>query len=109
MIAAEPTRPNWEILKESTGAWIGLIVAIAILTFVVYRIRTWYREDEGPAGDAQQLLAETKEMYRSGALTDAEYRSIQSRLSRRAVDAVLGKPRPDSKTGTPISTDESEK
>jgi hypothetical protein len=74
---------DWELLWESAGAWIGLIVAIAALLYVVIRIRAWFREDEGPAGDVHQLLADASEMHRTGALTDAEYRSIQGRLTRR--------------------------
>ena len=80
---------DWKLLEQSTGAWIGLIVAIVILAIVVVRIRALFWGDEDPAGDVQQLVQGAEEMRRRGALTEAEFRSIQSRAARRAVEVTL--------------------
>jgi hypothetical protein len=76
-------------LQESTPWWIGLIVAIVVLAVVVKKVRALFWDDEDPAGDVQLLVEGAEEMRRTGALTEAEFRSIQSRAARRAVEASL--------------------
>lgn len=96
---------NWDMLRQSTGAWIGLIVAILALAVVIARVRALYREDDDPAGGLQQLLNDAEEMHRRGELSPAEYRSIQSRLSRRIVGHAE-KGVPGARQETSIRTEE---
>src|SRR4051812_23313681 len=96
---------NWKVLQQSTWSWIGLILAVIVLAIVVSKIRALFWGDEDPAGDVRQLVQGAEEMRRTGALTEAEFRSIQSRAARRAVEVTLaqrGQSLPESK---PASTE----
>ncbi len=99
---------DWKLLQESTWLWFGLIVAIVILAIVVAKIRALFWDDEDPAGDVQQLVLGAEEMRRTGALTEAEFRSIQSRAARRAVEATLAQRGQNLPAGQSTATDRSE-
>jgi len=95
-------------LQDSAPRWIGLIVAIVVLAVVVKKIRALFWDDEDPAGDVQLLVEGAEEMRRAGALTEAEFRSIQSRAARRAVEASLAQRGETLPTGKTTSTERSE-
>jgi len=95
-----------ELLQSSTVSWIGLIVAIVVLAVVVNKIRALFWGDEDPAGDVQQLVEGAEEMRRTGALTEAEFRSIQSRAARRAVEVTLAQRGQTLPTGKTTWTDQ---
>jgi hypothetical protein len=99
---------HWNMLQESTWLWIGLIVAIVVLAFAVQKIRALFWGDEDPAGDVQQLVEGAEEMRRTGALTEAEFRSIQSRAARRAVEVTLAQRGESLPAGKTTSTERSE-
>jgi len=103
---------NWdrlqELLQSSTVWWIGLIVAIVILAVVVKKIRALFWGDEDPAGDVQLLVEGAEEMRRTGALTEAEFRSIQSRAARRAVEVTLNQRGQTLPAGRTATTERSE-
>jgi len=96
------------LLQDSTAWWIGLIVAIVVLAVVVAKIRALFWDDEDPAGDVQLLVEGAEEMRRTGALTEAEFRSIQSRAARRAVEASLTQRGQTLPVGKTTSTERSE-
>jgi len=106
--AVKPDVINWKLLQESTWLWIGLIVAIVILAFVVAKIRALFWGDEDPAGDVHQLVEGAEEMRRTGALTEAEFRSIQSRAARRAVEVTLAQRGQTLPAGKATSTERTE-
>ena len=95
-------------LQDSAPRWIGLIVAIVLLAVVVKKIRALFWGDEDPAGDVQLLVEGAEEMRRTGALTEAEFRSIQSRAARRAVEASLAQRGQTLPVGKTTSTERSE-
>jgi hypothetical protein len=97
-----------DVLQNSTVSWIGLIVAIVILAFAIRKIRALFWGDEDPAGDVQQLVEGAEEMRRTGALTEAEFRSIQSRAARRAVEVTLAQRGQTLPAGNAASTERSE-
>ncbi len=99
---------HWKVLQESTWLWIGLIVAIVILAVIVAKIRALFWGDEDPAGDVHQLVEGAEEMRRTGALTEAEFRSIQSRAARRVVEASLAQRGQTLPVGRTTSTEASE-
>lgn len=70
-----------EVLSASVWTWIGLIVAIMVLAWIVFRVRDWYREDDDRAENARNLLSEIQEMYDEGDLSEEEFRSIKGRLT----------------------------
>lgn len=73
----------WRLLHASLWEWIGLIVALVVLVWLVVRIRTLVREDEDATADDQGLLTQINELRREGDLSEAEYRSIKRRLLDR--------------------------
>ena len=72
-----------EVLFASVWTWIGLVVAILCLVWIVVRVRAWFREDEDRAEDALRLLSEIQEMYEEGDLSEEEFRSIKGRLTKQ--------------------------
>ena len=79
-----------EVFSASVWTWIGLIVAILVLAWIVVRVRAWYRDDEDHAENAQRLLSEIQEMYDEGELSQEEFRSIKGRLTKQKDRASSG-------------------
>ena len=76
----------------------GLLLPLGLLAFVLFaaawailRVRTRYRGGDDPAADAHAMLTQIGELRRQGGLSDEEYRSIKSRLSRR-LEPPSGRP-----------------
>ena len=80
-LAAEPR--FGEVFFASAWTWLGLIVAIMVLAWIVFRVRDWYREDDDHAENARSLLSEIQEMYDEGDLSEEEFRSIKGRLTKQ--------------------------
>jgi hypothetical protein len=70
-------------LHETTYGWIGLILLITLLVWSIFRIRSWFREDEDPAALDHEMLSRFGELHREGDLSEEEYRLIRSRLVER--------------------------
>lgn len=71
-----------DLLQESALTWIGLIIALGVLVWLIFRIRAWFREGDDPTDDLNKLLAHAREMERQGELTAEEFRSIKGRVSK---------------------------
>jgi hypothetical protein len=71
------------VVLESAWTWIGLFFALLVLAWAVSRIRAWFREDDDPVGNTQEMLSEIREMYVEGDLSEEEFRSIKGRLTER--------------------------
>lgn len=72
-----------DILGKTLLPLLSVVGAIGLLAFVIYLIRSWLRDNDGPAASDHQLLAGYREMNLQGELTDEEYRIIKSRLASR--------------------------
>ncbi len=59
------------------------VTAIAVLAVAIYVVRSWLRENDGPAASDHELLAEYREMNRRGELSDEEFRIIKCRMVPR--------------------------
>ncbi|MGE5193036.1 MAG: hypothetical protein ACM3U2_11085 [Deltaproteobacteria bacterium] len=59
------------------------VTAIGALTIAVYLIRSWLRDNDGPAASEHELLAEYREMHHRGELSDEEFRIIKGRMAPR--------------------------
>lgn len=70
-------------LSQSIVWWIGLILALLILAWVVHRVHAWYRGGADPADNGDEIIQQMQESNRRGDLTDEEFRSIKSQLSGR--------------------------
>jgi len=62
---------------------ISVVTAISIGAIAVYLIRTWLRDNDGPAASSHELLADYRELHRRGELSDEEFRIIKSRMAPR--------------------------
>ena len=70
-----------DVMQASAWQWIGLGFAIAVLAWIVMRVREEFRTDDDPAGSTDQMLSEIREMYEEGKLSEEEFRSIKGRLT----------------------------
>jgi len=73
----------WKLLEGSPTEWLQFGCALAgiiVLVWLIVRIRLWFREDEGPAADAHEMLLQFRDLHRRGDLSEEEFRSIKSRL-----------------------------
>jgi hypothetical protein len=76
------------LLQASWLAWFALFALLAAAAWLVLRIRARFRDREDPAEEGHQMLMQMGELHRQGGLSDEEYRSIKSKLSR-PVDHTL--------------------
>lgn len=74
-----------EVLDQSMWWAIGLVVALFILAWAAYRLRSWYGEDEDHADANQELLLHLKQLRADGDVSDEEFRNIKGRLSPELV------------------------
>jgi hypothetical protein len=72
-----------KLLQASWLEWLGLIVAVGVAVWLIFRIRAWFRDGEDPAADDHGMLMQITELRRQGGLSDEEFRSIKGRLVRR--------------------------
>jgi hypothetical protein len=67
------------------------VTAIGVLAIAVYLIRSWLRDNDGPAASEHELLSEYREMHRRGELSDEEFRIIKGQMVpriRRKTDSL---------------------
>ena len=69
------------LVETSTPLWIGIIVAILVLAFVVHRVRAWYRDRDDTADHSDEILQQMRELHREGDLSEEEFRSIKGQLT----------------------------
>ena len=74
----------WQFFDRSILQWILLILSISVLIWLMFRVRSWFREDEDRAAENHEMLLQFRDLRRQGDLSEAEYRSIKSQLLRHA-------------------------
>ena len=72
-----------EALSQALIPLATTVTAIAVLAIAIFLIRSWLRENDGPAASDCELLADYREMHRRGELSDEEFRIIKSRMAPR--------------------------
>ena len=72
-----------EALSQALIPVATTVTAIAVLAIAIYLIRSWLRENDGPAASDCELLSEYREMNRRGELSDEEFRIIKGRMASR--------------------------
>ncbi len=80
-----------EALSQALIPLAATVTAIGVLAFLIYLIRSWLRDNDGPAVSEHLLLAEYRELNRRGELSDEEFRIIKDRMAsriRREPDSV---------------------
>ena len=74
--------PN-DVLTQALIPLVTTVTAVGVLTVAIYLIRSWLRDNDGPAASTHELLAEYREMNRRGELSDEEFRIIKGRMASR--------------------------
>jgi uncharacterized membrane protein len=72
-----------EALNQALMPVVATVIAIGVLAVVIYLVRSWLRENDGPAASDHLLLSEYREMNRRGELSDEEFRIIKSQMAPR--------------------------
>ena len=76
---------NWEKVRQLGGSlapwqW-GLVVLVgSIGVWALFRLRAWFREDDGRADDHMEMLTQFRDLHRQGGISEDEYRLIKSQL-----------------------------
>lgn len=71
---------------------VSLGVGAIVLIWLIMRLRGWFREETDPAVTDTVLLGSIREMYRRGELSEAEFRSIKSRVAKSMERASPARP-----------------
>ncbi|MBI1310867.1 hypothetical protein GC176_06125 [bacterium] len=70
----------WQHVLDAAISY-GLTALLLLgVVWVSLKMRSWYREDSGPAADPQDLLLHFRDLHRRGHLSEAEFRSIKGQL-----------------------------
>ena len=72
-----------EALNQTLIPLITTVAALGVLAVVIYLVRSWLRENDGPAASEHELLGEYREMNRRGELSDEEFRIIKGRMASK--------------------------
>ena len=72
-----------DALSKALIPILATVTAIGGLLVAIYLIRSWLRENDGPAASDHLLLSEYREMNRRGELSDEEFRIIKGRMAPR--------------------------
>ncbi len=72
-----------EVFQQALIPVATTVTAIGVLSAAIYAIRSWLRENDGPAASEHELLSEYREMVRRGELSDQEFRIIMGRMAPR--------------------------
>ncbi len=57
------------------------VAALAVLIWIVARIRARYRESDDPAESTHEMLTQYRELHERGELSKEEFRLIKSQLT----------------------------
>jgi hypothetical protein len=67
---------------------VGLIVLVAIAAYVIGKVRKRARQEQPTV---LELLSKFRDVHSQGGLSDAEYRTIKTRLANRALGELKDK------------------
>jgi len=81
----------WPVRDPITDLAIGLaalILLVAVAAYVIGKVRKRMRQEQP---SALELLSKFREVHSQGGLSDAEYRTIKTRLANRALGELKDK------------------
>ena len=103
---------RWHLYQQAMSPWQwGLVVVGIVLSiWLIFWLRSYFREDSENADGTLEMLTQFRELHQEGGLSDDEFRLIRSRLASRTQKTLLaGKAKPEAisaETKTPKQTDE---
>ena len=89
---------RWNQFQQAMSPWQwGLfIVGIVVSIWLIFWLRSYFREDSDNADGTLEMLSQFRELHQEGGLSDDEFRLIRSRLASSAQKTILaGKATPD--------------
>ncbi|MGQ0634920.1 MAG: hypothetical protein ACT4QC_09940 [Planctomycetaceae bacterium] len=72
-----------DLFRQTLVPLLSVVGAIGLLIVAIYYLRSWWRDNAGPAASEHELLAHYRELNRQGELSDDEYRIIKGRIASR--------------------------
>ena len=78
----------WSMLDFSVYEILALLAAISVAIWLIFWIRVRFWDHEDPEAVDHQMLSKIGDLRREGDLSEAEYRSIKSRLVERIDNAA---------------------
>ncbi len=70
-----------ELLQKTALPLSIFVASLAVLAWIISRIRARYRESDDPAEVTHEMLTQYREMHDRGELSQEEFRLIKSRLA----------------------------
>jgi hypothetical protein len=88
LAAADCAERLWQAGPEQLVVWLGALAALATLTwYVVGKIRSKPAKKEPPTS---QWLSKCRELHSKGGLSDEEFRTIKTQLSKQLQNELSG-------------------
>jgi hypothetical protein len=70
----------WQHVLDAAVSYGLTALLLLTVIFISLKMRSWYREDSGPAADRDELLLHFRDLHRRGHLSEMEVRSIKGQL-----------------------------
>lgn len=70
----------WQHCVDAAVSYGLTALLLLVVIWASMKMRSWYREDSGPAADPEDLLLHFRDLHRRGHLSEAEFRSIKGQL-----------------------------
>lgn len=70
----------WQQILDATVSYGLTALLLLILCWAAVKMRSWYRDDSGPAADVEDLLVQFRDLHRRGHISESEFRSIKGQL-----------------------------
>lgn len=67
--------------------WGLTVVVLSLAFWLIGWLRSHFREDSDDADGTLEMLTQFRDLHQEGGLSDDEFRSIRSRLTRRVQEA----------------------
>lgn len=88
----------WHLFQRAMSPWQWgmLAVGIVVSIWLIFWLRSYFREDSENADGTLEMLSQFRELHQEGGLSDDEFRLIRSRLASSAQKTLLaGKATPE--------------
>ena len=82
---------RWHLYQQAMSPWQwGLVVVGIVLSiWLIFWLRSYFREDSENADGTLEMLTQFRELHQEGGLSDDEFRLIRSRLASRTQKLLL--------------------
>ena len=92
-----------ELLNKLFWPVAGVLVALAVLAWLLLRLNAWFRDQRDGPTSAHEMLSHYRDMRKRGEISEEEYRSIRRHLAGELAPPVNEGPRSQPETAEPGS------